>query len=63
MMAACKKSGVPALSGDVKFTLPDSVSGKRVNNDISRKLLGGWKPKYESFDAFMAAGGKDFYTS
>ncbi|PNH00210.1 hypothetical protein TSOC_013981 [Tetrabaena socialis] len=37
--------------------------GKMVENSATRAALGGWAPKYESFAAFMAAGGKDLYNS
>ena len=64
-MAACKRSGVPSLQGEVKWMVPEaqSAKGKQVFNDGTRKALGGWKPKYESFEAFVAAGGSDFYTT
>ena len=64
MMAACTKSGNPSLQGEVTWTLPEAqaTKGKRVYNNSSREALGGWKPKYDSFEAFLAAGGGDFYT-
>ena len=64
MIASCHKSGIPSLQGDVKWTQSeaDSSKGKRVTNKATREALGGWRPKYESFDAFMVAGGQDFYS-
>jgi nucleoside-diphosphate-sugar epimerase len=66
MVDACFDSGV--FSGSVKFTGPEPSAGtglgKRVNNDVTRRMLGGWEPKYASFEGFFkATGGKDFYTS
>lgn len=37
--------------------------GKRMTNPATRAALGGWAPKYESFAAFCAGGGKDAYNS
>jgi hypothetical protein len=37
--------------------------GKKVNNDVTRQLLGGWAPKYNSFKQFFMDGGKDYYNS
>ena len=64
MISACTKSGVPSLQGQVAWTQPESQSskGKRVFNNGTRQALGGkWHPKYDSFEAFMVAGAKDFY--
>ena len=64
MISACTKSGVPSLQGQVAWTQPESQSskGKRVFNNGTRQALGGrWHPKYDSFEAFMAAGAKDYY--
>jgi len=66
MVDACFASGV--FSGSVKFTGPvppaGTGMGKRVNNDVTRELLGGWKPKYSSFvNFFVTTKGTDFYTT
>ena len=62
MMEACISSGV--FSGEFRFTGAegDGGRGKRVTNAATRSAL-GWRPKYPSFAAFMAGGGKDFYTT
>ncbi|KAG2427367.1 hypothetical protein HXX76_012560 [Chlamydomonas incerta] len=47
-------------------TFPDGGKtgrGKRVDNSGTSQALGGWKPKYESFQSFMAAGGADYYNT
>ena len=64
MMVACNKSGIPSLQGEVQWTLPEAqaTKGKRVYNNLTRQTLGHWEPKYDSFEAFLAAGGEDFYT-
>jgi nucleoside-diphosphate-sugar epimerase len=65
MIKACNESGVPALQGAVTWTVSEEAStskGKRVFNDKTREMLGGWKPKYESFVSFMKNGAKDFYS-
>lgn len=61
-MEACVKSGV--FSGEFKFTgdVSPNGMGKKVTNDTTRKLL-NWKPKYNSMQEFMMAGGKDFYNT
>lgn len=64
MMDACVKSGV--FEGTVNWQQPDGgpVRGKRCDNSITRAALGGWKPKYESFESFMMQNkGKDFYNT
>jgi nucleoside-diphosphate-sugar epimerase len=66
MVDACFASGV--FSGSVKFTAPEppagSGRGKRVKNDLTRKLLNDWTPKYSSFAGFFQeTKGKDFYTT
>lgn len=63
MMAAVTASPVWG-GGVVEFTgTPETGGrGKRVNNDKTRALL-GWRPKYESFEAFAAAGADDFYST
>lgn len=74
MVRACEASGLPAYqpAGRVKFTGPappegaTAGRGKRANNDATRRRLGGWTPRYESFAAFFApdgAGGRDWYGS
>ena len=63
MMAACSLSGVPSLQGEVTFALPSGPKGKRTNNDVTRNMLGGWAPKYESFEAFMRGGAEDFFNT
>lgn len=64
MIDACHRSGIPSLQGEVKWTLPEAQAkaGKSVTNDSTRKALGGWKPKYESFESFVMAGGQDYYS-
>jgi nucleoside-diphosphate-sugar epimerase len=66
MVEACFASGV--FSGAVKFTgaapTDGTGLGKRVSNATTRRLLGGWQPKYSSFkDFFVTTKGSDFYTS
>ena len=66
MVDACFDSG--AFSGSVKFTAPAPTNGvglgKRVNNDITRRKLGGWAPKHNSFvDFYKTTKGQDFYTT
>jgi hypothetical protein len=53
------------MQGEVNWTLSQAQStlGKRVDNCGTREVLGGWVPKYDGFEAFLAAGGTDFYTS
>eukprot|EP00798_Chlamydomonas_sp_ICE-L_P006362 gene6362-2991_t len=68
MIKHCNNSGRSELSGEVKFTLPeaevgDKGKGKRCDNTISRSVLGGWRPKFDSFQAFMEAGAEDVYRS
>ena len=65
MMAACLSSGVYDGATHVKWLQPDGgpSKGKRTDNTATRAALGGWAPKYESFQAFMAAGAKDFYST
>lgn len=64
MMTACTASNVPSLQGEVRWTLPESEStkGKKVSNPKTREILGGWKPKYDSFEQFVKVNGaKDIY--
>lgn len=65
MVDACFDSGV--FSGSVKFTATPEQGGglgKRVNNDVTRRLLAGWEPRYSSFrDFFLVNKGADFYTN
>lgn len=63
MVLACTQSGL--FDGEVKWLVPDGqkATGKRCNNDGTRKALGGWTPKYDSFASFMLSGGKDFYNT
>jgi nucleoside-diphosphate-sugar epimerase len=74
MVRACESSGLAAYQppGKVKFTGPPPPEGaaagrgKRANNDATRRRLGGWTPKYDSFEAFFSpegAHGKDWYGS
>jgi nucleoside-diphosphate-sugar epimerase len=77
MVRACESSGLPAYQppGRVKFTALEPPAetkagrGKRAANDATRRRLGGWQPKYESFAQFFApaskggAGGQDWYGS
>ena len=38
--------------------------GKRVDSSRSRTKLGGWEPRYQSFESFMKQDqGQDFYTT
>eukprot|EP00775_Hariotina_reticulata_P004010 gene4010-4261_t len=65
MVDACFASGLFG-AGTVKFTgTPETGGGlgKKVNNDVTRKLLGNWTPKYNSFKQFFMDGGKDYYNS
>lgn len=59
--AACP-GGVPPAT-PITFGGPDDgpSKGKRMANPRTRAALGGWAPKYESFAAFCAGGGKDAY--
>lgn len=68
-MSACISSGVFSTAGvappPVRFTAPKSAPGagglgKLVDNSATRTFL-QWQPKYDSFTAFIAAGGKDFF--
>jgi hypothetical protein len=34
-----------------------------VNNAATRSKLGGWAPKYSSFQQFFMDGGKDYYNT
>ena len=37
--------------------------GKRMSNAATRQALGGWAPKYASYDAFMRQhGARDWYS-
>eukprot|EP00878_Enallax_costatus_P035525 GHUV01039663.1.p1 GENE.GHUV01039663.1~~GHUV01039663.1.p1 ORF type:complete len:189 (-),score=21.38 GHUV01039663.1:338-904(-) len=65
MTDACFASGLFG-EGSVKFTGTPEIGGgkgKVVDNERSRELLGGWKPKYASFKQFFADGGKDYYNT
>jgi hypothetical protein len=64
-MSACLAS--PAFSGaaPVTWSVPDAgpSRSKRVDNSTTRVRLGGWAPKYDSFESFMrVGGGVDYYT-
>lgn len=62
MIKAVEKSG--ELPGSCTFTgAPGGPSkGKKMSNEKSRKALGGWEPKYGSFEEFMVNhGGRDWY--
>eukprot|EP00882_Tetradesmus_deserticola_P005686 GHRQ01005987.1.p1 GENE.GHRQ01005987.1~~GHRQ01005987.1.p1 ORF type:complete len:367 (+),score=182.69 GHRQ01005987.1:259-1359(+) len=65
MVDACFASGL--FTGSVKFTgTPDATpggKGKVVNNAATRAKLGGWSPKYPSFQQFFKDGGKDYYST
>ena len=51
-----------AFSGEVKFTGPaEADPAPEARNDTTREAL-TWAPKYTSFESFMLAGAKDFYT-
>lgn len=59
MMDATLASG--AYDGAVEFTGSDSaVKGKRLYATATREAL-QWSPRYSSYQAFMAAGAKDWY--
>lgn len=55
----------PPPPQNVSFTAgPEAGLGKRVDSSASRAKLGGWAPRYASFDSFMRQdGGRDFYTT
>ena len=57
--------GGVAPPGPISFAgSPDGPSkGKRMTNPATRAALGGWAPKYASFQAFTAGGGKDAWNS
>lgn len=60
MMDATIASG--AYEGAVEFTgIENSVKGKLLNNSATRGDL-QWSPRYSSYQAFMAAGARDWYT-
>ncbi|BDA51136.1 hypothetical protein COCOBI_18-0110 [Coccomyxa sp. Obi] len=60
MMDATLASG--AYEGAIEFTGSESaVKGKRLNASATRGAL-QWSPRYSSYQAFMAAGAKDWYT-
>ncbi|KAK9902760.1 hypothetical protein WJX75_005123 [Coccomyxa subellipsoidea] len=60
MMDATIASG--AYEGAVEFTgSENSVKGKLLNNSATRGDL-QWSPRYSSYQAFMAAGARDWYT-
>lgn len=66
MMDACMKNPMFAGQPPVEWLVPDQGpnKSKRVDNSATRLLLGGWKPKYDSFVSFMTEHeGKDFYTN
>jgi nucleoside-diphosphate-sugar epimerase len=68
MVDACVASGqFGAGAGSVTFTgTPENGGGlgKVVTNDATRRQLGGWTPKYDSFqDFFLKQGGQDVYNS
>lgn len=60
MMDATIASG--AYEGSVEFTGNESSNkGKLLNASTTRGAL-QWTPRYSSYQAFMAAGAKDWYT-
>jgi nucleoside-diphosphate-sugar epimerase len=66
MCDAAVASGVYKASAPVKFTAAaeeaGSSRGKLMSNAATREALGGaWKPKYSSFEAFVASGAVDVY--
>ncbi|KXZ56139.1 hypothetical protein GPECTOR_1g118 [Gonium pectorale] len=67
MIEACFSTGVfPRVPVNFTGSLPEggkSGLGKVVDASASLAALGGWAPKYASFQVFMAAGGKDFYNT
>ena len=61
MMNACHTSG--KFPGQVEFTGDEtSKKGKMMSNCQTREAL-NWRPKYASFEDFMAAGANDFYNT
>jgi hypothetical protein len=62
MCDAAVASGVYGAGQEkVSFTgAPGGSAGKRLLPQETRELS-GWSPKYESFAAFVAAGGRDAY--
>ena len=66
MCDAAVASGVyKSASAPVKFTADEAAAtsrGKLMSNAATREALGGaWKPKYSSFEAFVASGAVDIY--
>ena len=62
MMDATLASG--RYAGSVEFTgaEADSRRGKRLDSSATRQQL-GWAPRWASYQGFMAAGAKDWYSS
>jgi hypothetical protein len=61
MMDATLASG--AFSGNVEFTGAESSNkGKHLDCTATKQAL-GWQTKYQSFQAFMASGAKDWYNA
>ena len=65
MCDAAVASGVYKTSAPVTFTAAEAAAtsrGKLMSNAATREALGGeWKPKYSSFEAFVASGAVDVY--
>ena len=65
MCDAAVASGVYKTSSPVEFTAKEAAAtsrGKLMSNAATREALGGeWKPKYSSFEAFVASGAVDVY--
>jgi len=61
--AACPGGVAPATPISFGGPAGGPSQGKRLTNPATRAALGGWQPKYASFEAFCAAGGKDAYNS
>ena len=53
---------IEAFGGGCTFTgEPGADRGKRMSNPATRSAL-GWEPQYASFQAFMAQGGRDWFS-
>ena len=65
--AACPAACPGGAPPPTPITFPGPAGGpsrgKRMTNAATRAALGGWAPKYASFEAFCAGGGVDAYNS
>lgn len=62
MMDATLASGQYAGSVEFTGTEAGSKKGKVLDNIATRQQL-GWTPQWASYQAYMAAGAKDWYSS